>query len=787
MSTEWGQATIAKISEELDKIHSEKEEESTFHVLKNAGIEDPKKVANAIKMSSSGNVRTSLGSSNYNRLVKRVLPASKGRRNSNILTNIGGFPVRVNTNAINERKDRLRRENSTKLLNSLPQSLKDRFDSLNVNVNVNEYVIALPDDNFFGDQDLPYHPPGPHTPSYLKPVGRTDLLLIRQTTIGYRRAEIAHIENVLIGETRTRDHTKRILSRDELFESTEQETEESTNLQTSDSSELSNEVNEIISEQARAEGSVEITYRGATKIVAKAAGSFEKSTENTSNAVTEYATEIIESAVKRLYERKNRETKSLFEQEITEKNLHHFERASDAEKHVSGIYQYIERVSRAKIFSYGERDLYDILVPEPARLIWDLSIPPEEDLDIQAVEPNHDLFNSLTLENIEEKREAVIKAFRVTDFPAVLEETPTHGEPFADRDTSGSTQNVFVWSKTVRIEDGYAVDKATFSAFGEVEDSDYHPDGAVTIGPVTKRWSSDSFGHDPLEFDLPPSFIGKQIALALNIENYNSIQGTITLYLTLTPEKRREWAVDAYSRVMTHYEQMNQDYQLAKLRATAIQEENVEIDLPLGARRRLNKIVRNELQRSAIGIMRNAPVDFNLTSDYFSFFAAPTYPATNILEQKISEPEIRFLQQAFEWEHLSWALYPYFWGHRTNWRNTVVQDHPDPDFTAFLNAGSARLQISVRPGFESQVKHFMETGEVYEGGGLPKMGDAGYVPFIDEQINVLGGPSEEVPWPLDKPSEWDIVTPTPLVLVRKADEIQLPKWDADTGEEIKEI
>jgi hypothetical protein len=193
-------------------------------------------------------------------------------------------------------------------------------------------------------------------------------------------------------------------------------------------------------------------------------------------------------------------------------------------------------------------------------------------------------------------------------------------------------------------------------------------------------------------------------------------------------------------------------------------------------------MIRFELQRAAIGIMRNAPVNFDLINDYDG--TVNGYPTVDLDALSAAEPAIRFLQQAFEWEHLSWVLYRYFWGRRDTWHRTVVQTHPDPDFAAFLNAGSARLQLSVRPGFEGLVKHFMETGEVYEGKGLPRMGDPGYMPFIDEQMTSLGAPGEEVPWPVDEPREWDVVTPTPLVLVRRRAEKQLPAWDSETGDEV---
>lgn len=774
MSSPWGVAIIAKITNDLDEINKIEGDEITVRVLHNAGVDNAKEIANAIK--TAGGNKVSTPSENLGRIIRRVKPETMHRTARIISTNIGGFPVRINMAAVNERADHKRREITSKLINSLPENLRGRLNALDVN----EYVLEVPRDI---DPTLPRHPSPTSLPSYLEPAGRTDLLLVRQTTTGYRRAEISHIENVLIGETRERDHTKRILTRDELFESTEQESEETTDLQTTDSSELSNEINEVVSEDLRLEGSVEVTYRGPTKVVAKAAGAFEKSTENTSNTATEYATEIVERAVKRIFERTKRETKSLFEQEIIEENRHHFVRDNDAEKHVSGIYQYLERISKAKIFSYGERDLYDIMVPEPAALIWNLAIPPTEELSIPIDKPDKDFFESITLDNIESKREDIISSFKVIDFPPALMESDKINVTFSNsQPDNDSDNNIYVFHTTKRIKEGYIVNKAKCSVNAEHEGNDDNPLGAITIGSETQHLNFNDIGSNrflaELDFDLLQST--SEIGIAINIENHFATTGGIELSMTLTLEKLREWQLEAYSRVAARFEQMQQDYELAKLRAEATQPEE-EIDLPAGARRRLKKMVRNELQRAAIGIMRNEPVEFVLINDFVS--QGTTYPTTDISALNTHEPEIRFLQQAFEWEHLSWVLYPYFWGQRSNWNNTVVQDHPDPDFAAFLNAGAARLQISVRPGFENLVKHFMETGEAYEGNGLPKMGDPGYVPFIDEQIDSLGGPGEEVPWPPENPSEWDVVTPTPLVLVRKVDEKQLPTWDAQTGDE----
>lgn len=58
------------------------------------------------------------------------------------------------------------------------------------------------------------------------------------------------------------------------------------------------------------------------------------------------------------------------------------------------------------------------------------------------------------------------------------------------------------------------------------------------------------------------------------------------------------------------------------------------------------------------------------------------------------------------------------------------------------------------------------------------------VAFIDEQLTPLGGPGEEVPWPVANPAEWDVISPMPLVLARQNSEARLPTWDPESGDEV---
>jgi len=77
---------------------------------------------------------------------------------------------------------------------------------------------------------------------------------------------------------------------------------------------------------------------------------------------------------------------------------------------------------------------------------------------------------------------------------------------------------------------------------------------------------------------------------------------------------------------------------------------------------------------------------------------------------------IKFIHQAVEWENMLYFLYPYFWSHTTRWDFKKYLDHPDFMHRVFLKSGSARVVLTIRPGFEKDFVSFLETGTLE---GLP--------------------------------------------------------------------
>ncbi len=114
------------------------------------------------------------------------------------------------------------------------------------------------------------------------------------------------------------------------------------------------------------------------------------------------------------------------------------------------------------------------------------------------------------------------------------------------------------------------------------------------------------------------------------------------------------------------------------------------------------------------------------------------------------------------------------------WIERFVKQDVDPLFLDFLRAGAARVVVPVRPGFETAVTHFLETGKIWGGEGEPpEINSPLYVSIVDEIRERTGAPQGEIA----VGEAWDVRVPTALVIVR--DGADLPRWERVTPGEWK--
>lgn len=93
----------------------------------------------------------------------------------------------------------------------------------------------------------------------LKPAGKSDLLIVEQQLMRYQGGDVAHIENVLQGETRSREHTR--TTRREEYRAFEEETEkeEERHLETTDRFEVQRETEETVKRESKLETGLSIS------------------------------------------------------------------------------------------------------------------------------------------------------------------------------------------------------------------------------------------------------------------------------------------------------------------------------------------------------------------------------------------------------------------------------------------------------------------------------------------------------------------------------------------------
>ncbi|EDO27436.1 predicted protein [Nematostella vectensis] len=126
-------------------------------------------------------------------------------------------------------------------------------------------------------------------------------------------------------------------------------------------------------------------------------------------------------------------------------------------------------------------------------------------------------------------------------------------------------------------------------------------------------------------------------------------------------------------------------------------------------------------------------------------------------EEQTYAGKVKFFEQAFEWDLMSYNFYPFYWASKENWASLYnINDIDDPTFRAFLQSGMARVILTVRPGFEEAVNWYMATGQVWNGGQVPTMDDELFVSIIEE-LRVKEGEVEET---------WESRVPTSLTVIQ---------------------
>ena len=240
-------------------------------------------------------------------------------------------------------------------------------------------------------------PPAP-AHALVRPAGVADLLVVKQQIKRYEGAEIAHVENVVIGEKKSRAHRQLERSEETFLSETESTRTRETELETAERFELNRETSRTIENDRKVGFGLTLSGKYGPTVEFSSTFSAEGSTsqEETAKNSSRYAKDVVNRSLERLTERAREVRTRTVIRETEETNLH--ELNNQTTKHVSGIYQFLDKVYEAQVFNYGIREMFDFMIPEPASFLWyveqnptlDLELPPPpEKLDLLCPDPSY--------------------------------------------------------------------------------------------------------------------------------------------------------------------------------------------------------------------------------------------------------------------------------------------------------------------------------------------------------------------------------------------------------------
>jgi hypothetical protein len=650
-------------------------------------------------------------------------------------------------------------------------------------------------------------------------VGFRELHVVKQHIRRYELVEVGRIENILKGESRSHSQKHTLSNERDTFLQTDTTTEKDTELTSTDHVDIKNESQNQVKEDTKVDAGVHAQYDGGSfKLQADLSVSYDKATDDTKKYSSDVAKDVTQKAVNKVTQRVTQSQTTKIIETFEEEEDQAFDNKA-GQGHVSGVYQWVEKVYVAQVFNLGRHMLLDIMVPEPgASLLAAATVIPSEQKRPVPPYPlgsvvtqadgktplldgdgNPQLDVPLTPTDLSPNPHDIENFYGVwvARYGATSVEPPPTDSitvtkplvfPYKDDDNKQANDSI-------RIDDGYGASFVVVSVDALRNDNPDDQQGVridVTVGALTLTFPWGIRPGDTnrvLQRSLNGNLANETGSISFTVYGSQIDQMNMNIEVTCTPlpSLTAKWQLQTYEKIRTAWKQLQSDYE-SKVAALAMNRATVG---PLGAAdEAANRATeRLELKRACIAIMDNnnqtvrgvAPIatedspDLHPT-DPLSVWK-PVLPEPALALNQLLGPRVRWFEQAFEWENIAYVSYPYFWGRRKMWIDRLNLRNGDPLFVDFLRAGYARVVVPVRLGFEWAVHFYLHTGLPWLGGRLPAVGDKTQNPLyldIAEEIKALtgGGESAETEIPIGDP--WEYQLPTTLMKLRKDD--GLPEW-----------
>lgn len=599
----------------------------------------------------------------------------------------------------------------------------------------------------------------------IKQLGIADYRKVVQTVHCYVEGEVAHIENIMAREYK--EKSTRRLRRDEttVTTSTESEREQLSDTTSTSRFEMQNEVSKMLQEDrdytasAFVQGRVKDISFGANASLAA-----HSSREESIRAAVTEAKDITERALERIVSKVKQERVEKIIEEFEENNKHGFDNTK-GDKHVVGVYRWVDKVYKNQVYNYGKRLMFEFMIPEPGRLHYLSTKETKESITSILIKPddprtanNMKIENPFFLDAIKARYWAGLFNIEVDPYPQeYITEANTYGDARADRNEAYSK------NESIEIKEGYkAVEaKIYIQATWDNDGPAQHGIG-VAVGNGYKY--ANNIDADIFQTAIVPlDNIEHKLPVSYQAMNYLAFNMSVTVKLRRGDLAIALWQHKGFKAIIDAYEIAKKAYEDALAGSLARAAEALSGN-PGFYRQIENMVLRKNCISYLTDQTPGAPHAYGkkmYKDDGANSFNKYEVNLSSQLDDYASF--VKFLEQAFEWEIMSYYLYPFYWGNRDNWTSLYKNNDSDPIFRNFMQSGMARVIVTVRPGFEDAVRFYMQTGLIWNGGEVPVIDDPLYLSIADEMRQPLGVPEGKA---------WATRLPTALTILQ-ADSIGL--------------
>ncbi|WP_238639951.1 hypothetical protein [Chryseobacterium elymi] len=582
----------------------------------------------------------------------------------------------------------------------------------------------------------------------MKNIGIADYRKVEQSTYCYVEGDVAHIENIMAREYKERATRRLKRSESQTTRSSESEKEKLTDTTSTERHEMQSEVSKILQESkdfATQAGFNASWGAGSAKYGISTGANYathNSKEESNRQAVTD-AKDITARALDRIVTKVKEERIDKILEEYEENNKHGFDNTKGS-NHVVGVYRWVDKVVKNQIYNYGKRMMFEFMIPEPAKLhnLGMKASKTTENLLIKPIDPRTSTVNKMeNFASLDGASGDMVLKYWLSKYKVDIDKKPEEiiyvGKAFSNTvgDSNGKSEydEAIAGGAEIQIPENYV----TVAAIGVIQTG-----GEGVLSPCLRIGGTYMDGSE-----VTIRNFYQVVPVSFSLIGSHAIDVNASVKCKLTTEAKNEWLQTAFNKIIEAYEIDLAKYEAALADAKALGAQ-IKGSNPGFYRKIENTILRRNCISYMLSQNPNAELTFGKNKYYQTDNSTESFTNTEIKVDGTLDRYaafIKFMEQAFEWELISYYLYPYYWGNRANWGDLYQFDDNDPVFRAFMQSGMARVIVTVRPGFEEAVRHFLATGQIWNGGEIPVIDDPLFLSIVDE-LRSPKATKEGEPW-----------------------------------------